>query len=98
MKTEQILEKIGANRGVIGIDGALAVFGCYDSREYDASITEPDWVTDEDDRKAWLASALTKKEKLGLADEMIRRWSAYRNAVDPSEDYDPLEYIEEEEI
>ena len=80
-ETAAMLAKINAHQGVIGINDSLEVFDGYDGRLDAASHTEPQWVVDNEDREAWLGTSLTQAEKLNLADEMIRRWTKYRDLV-----------------
>ena len=66
-----LLEKLDPNKGIIGINPSLEVFEGYDARIHAASLS--------DDGCRAHTERLTRTEKLELADEMIRRWTAYRN-------------------
>lgn len=73
--TLDLLEKLAANGGIIGIDPHFEVF-----HGYDGDIAE---VACRDSGNG--VQHLSKAEKLLLADEMIRRWTAYREEVEPGQ-------------
>ena len=85
---DSTLVKINARRGVIGINKELELFEGFDGRLYEAQPVAPDWVVE----------PLTTEEKSALADEMLRRWTAYRDAVagppDPAEEARRVRIVE----
>jgi hypothetical protein len=64
-----------ANRGIIGIDDDLNVFGGFDKSLEQAGLEKPDWMDDDD------FDELQKDEKIALADRMIALWQRYRDAI-----------------
>lgn len=62
-----------ANCGIVGIDEALDVFGGYDEQLVAAATNRQDWWAEGE------GTELPPAERIALADEMIRRWTAYRD-------------------
>lgn len=64
-----------ANRGIVGIDREGEVFGGYDDIYPEAGNGPMDDAYEE-------REPLPPAERVALADEMIRRWTAYRAAAE----------------
>jgi hypothetical protein len=76
---EELLNKLAPNRNIIGIDGDLDVYEGYDARLYQLDLKTPN--DDEDSIQRWKELQFTSNEKLLLSDEMIRRWTKYRDRI-----------------
>ncbi len=76
----RILYGIDATRGVIGICPKLRAYSGYERVEVSADNSPPDWM-DEGSLADFLDEQYSPEERCALADEMIRRWTAYRDAV-----------------
>jgi hypothetical protein len=79
---EELLAKLAPNRNIVGIDNELGVYEGYDANIYDAYLRNPyDEYFDNSSFSEWEQQSLTSNEKLLLANEMIRRWTEYRNRI-----------------
>jgi hypothetical protein len=76
-----ILYGINATRGVIGICPKLRVYSGYEQVEIPADNSPPDWMGD-GNLADWQDEQYSPEERRALAEEMIRRWTAYRDAID----------------
>ena len=66
-----------ANNDIIGIDPDLVPFHGYDGTL--PAITRPDWM----DNEEWAdEDKLSPTEQIELADEMLRRWSLFRERAE----------------
>lgn len=74
---DALVSRLRPSQGIIGIDPGLHVYEGYDGSIRGANNGIGEWELDSlhDDE------ILTPGEKRTLANEMIRRWSAYRDAI-----------------
>lgn len=79
---QDIVDVIDPRKGHISINHNLSIGSGYDEIVHRADIAEPDSVLYADERAAWRAAQFTKEQKIRLADEMIKRWTAYQIAAE----------------
>lgn len=69
--------EINANCGIIGIDADLVPYEGYDGIL--PGVARRDWMDDDE----WAAEdKLSPAEQIELADEMLRRWSRFRERAE----------------
>lgn len=80
---EEILNDLNPFDGVIGISPELRVFCGYDEGAAELWNTPPEWmVAHHENLQDWGESQAPPEIRRAIAEEMIRRWTAYRDEIE----------------